>query len=585
MKNSKIIIAIIIAAAVGLGAGYLLFGRTAEQHAHGNAGTGEGPAGEVIYTCSMHPQIRQDEPGLCPICEMKLVPLAEHSASSGPLTLEMTLEAIRLANIQTTTIGEKGRAARTITLNGKISADERRVASQVAHVPGRIEKLFATFTGERIQPGQRLAEIYSPELVTAQQELLEALRFQDVNPRLVDAAREKLRRWKVPPQMIEEIEKTGQVKENATVYADAGGVIRKRMVSVGDYVKEGEALFALADLDRLWVLFDAYEEDLAHIETGDIVEFSTPVLPGRQFTTRITYIDPVIDPASRTAALRAEISNTAGLLKPEMFVRGVVNAGERKGQQLLVPRSAVLWTGPRSVVYVKVPNTNVPAFEYREVALGDALGDNYLVREGLAPGEEVVTNGTFAIDAAAQLNNQASMMNRQVVVKGLAPPPAPDFRAEAPAAFRQQLENLSIEYLKLKDALVASDTPAAARAGEGFMKGLGQVNMELLQGQAHHFWMDQLNAMRTHAGKISQADNIGEQRKQFDFLSGLLIETIRAFGMEGAQLYVQHCPMAFDDRGADWISDERQILNPYFGDKMLKCGVVKDSFFALNKEM
>ena len=203
MKNSKIIIAIIIAAAVGLGAGYLLFGRTAEQHAHGNAGTGEGPAGEVIYTCSMHPQIRQDEPGLCPICEMKLVPLAEHSASSGPLTLEMTLEAIRLANIQTTTIGEKGRAARTITLNGKISADERRVASQVAHVPGRIEKLFATFTGERIQPGQRLAEIYSPELVTAQQELLEALRFQDVNPRLVDAAREKLRRWKVPPQMIE----------------------------------------------------------------------------------------------------------------------------------------------------------------------------------------------------------------------------------------------------------------------------------------------------------------------------------------------------------------------------------------------
>ncbi|MCB9052522.1 MAG: efflux RND transporter periplasmic adaptor subunit [Lewinellaceae bacterium] len=586
MKNIRIIIITIIAAAIGLGAGYLLFRSPAEQH---NLNTGvagdKNPAETTVYTCSMHPQIRQNEPGLCPICEMELVPLSDASSSGDPLTLQMTLDAVRLANVQTTVIGEKGQSSKAITLNGKISADERRAANQVAHVPGRIEKLYVTFTGELVQKGQRLAEIYSPELVTAQRELLEALRFQDVNPKLAQAAREKLRRWKIPQQMIEELEKTGVIQENVTVYADAGGVVRKRLASVGDYVREGEALFALAELSRLWVLFDAYEDDLAHLHTGDVVAFTTPVLPGRQFSTRITYIDPVIDPASRTAALRAEINNSSGLLKPEMFVKGVIQAREATGKQLLVPRSAVLWTGQRSVVYLKVPNSIVPTFEYREVALGEALGNNYLVREGLMAGDEVVTNGAFAIDAAAQLNNQASMMNRQVMVEGMAAPAAPDFRESTPPSFRQQMEALSKRYLKLKDALVATDSLAAAKAGEGFLEGLNQVDMGLLQGPAHHFWMGQLNAMRTHAGKIAKAKNVEEERKQFDFLSTLLIETIRAFGTEGHQLYIQHCPMAFDDRGADWISEETQILNPYFGDKMLKCGVVKDSLFTPTKAL
>lgn len=580
MKNIRIIIITIVAAGIGLGAGYLLFNEPAGRHEHAAAEAVEEPEEETIYTCSMHPQVRQNEPGLCPICEMELVPVGEASTADGGITLEMTLEAIRLANVQTTTIGEKGQAAKTITLNGKISADERRAASQVAHVPGRIEKLYATFTGEQIRKGQRLAEIYSPELVTAQRELLEAMRFQDVNPKLAQAAREKLRRWKVPPQMIEELERTGKVRENTTVYADASGVVRKRLVSVGDYVKEGEALFALADLSRLWVLFDAYEEDLAHIQAGDRVEFTTPVLPGRTFSTRITYIDPVIDPASRTAALRAEVANPSGLLKPEMFVKGSVKVAKTAGRQLLVPRSAVLWTGQRSVVYVKIPNANVPTFEYREVTLGEALGESYLVKDGLSIGEEVVTNGTFAVDAAAQLNNQASMMNRNVMVEGMAPPAAPDFREDAPLEFQKQLQALANRYLILKDALVETDPEAAANAGQDFLAGLNQVDMSLLRGPAHNFWMGQLNAMRAHAGRIAKADKVEEQREQFDFLSNLLIETIRAFGIEGAKLYVQHCPMAFDDRGADWISNETQILNPYFGDKMLKCGLVKDSLFA-----
>lgn len=222
----------------------------------------------------------------------------------------------------------------------------------------------------------------------------------------------------------------------------------------------------------------------------------------------------------------------------------------------------------------------MPTFEYREVTLGEALGESYLVKDGLSIGEEVVTNGTFAVDAAAQLNNQASMMNRNVMVEGMAPPAAPDFREDAPLEFQKQLQALANRYLILKDALVETDPEAAANAGQDFLAGLNQVDMSLLRGPAHNFWMGQLNAMRAHAGRIAKADKVEEQREQFDFLSNLLIETIRAFDIEGAKLYVQHCPMAFDDRGADWISNETQILNPYFGDKMLKCGLVKDSLFA-----
>jgi len=270
-------------------------------------------------------------------------------------------------------------------------------------------------------------------------------------------------------------------------------------------------------------------------------------------------------------------------LKPEMFVKGTLKIVETGGQQLLVPRSAVLWTGQRSVVYVKIPNTNVPSFEYREVTLGEAIGDSYLVQEGLSAGEEAVTNGAFTIDAAAQLNNQASMMNRNVIVEGMAPPAAPNFRENTPAAFQKQLQALANRYLILKDALVDSAPQVAANAGKDFLATLNQVDRNLLQGQAHNFWMGQFNAMRAHAGRVGRADELEEQREQFDFLSNLLIETIRAFGIENAKLYVQHCPMALDDRGADWISKERQILNPYFGAKMLKCGLVKDSLFALQQ--
>lgn len=575
--NNKIIIIAVLALIVGFGLAWLIkpsSDQPAVNTSHDHNGT---TSQDQTWTCSMHPQIRQNEPGDCPICGMDLITLDETS-SSDPLVLEMTPEAVKLASIETTIIGSAGTTEKSFSLSGKIKEDERLTASQVAHVPGRIEKLFVTFTGEQVRQGQKLATLYSPELITAQRELLEAKKFQDVSPELLKAARKKLEYWKISAEQIRTIEESEKIQETFTLLADASGVVTNRRIAVGDYVRQGAVLFDIISLESLWVLFDAYEEDLSSIKVGDRIEFTTPALPDQTFSTRITFIDPVINPSTRVASLRGEIRNKGNLLKPEMFVRGNLQASLSSGEELLVPKSAVLWTGPRSVVYVKVPDAAIPSFQFREIKLGERVGENYLVKDGLAPGEEVVTHGNFAIDAAAQLNNQASMMNQKVLVKGQEAPEEalPNFMAEAPLVFRQQIGQLAKAYLPIKDALVLTDAQQTKQAVAPFLQAIEKVDMNLVQGEAHLYWMDQLNALKAHGKKIAELDDVEVQRKQFDFLSQALIKTIKVFGIEQDTFYVQHCPMAFNDTGAEWISDVEEIRNPYFGDVMLKCGWVEE---------
>lgn len=577
MKNNKQIIWILAAMAFGLLAGWLLFGnQKGEEHEVHSTTTPETVSGDDIWTCSMHPQIRQPEPGDCPICGMDLIPL-EESSSNDPLVLEMTREAVKLANIQTTTIGqEKAGTGNALRLSGKIQPDERLASSQVAHVPGRIEKLYISFTGEQVQKGQKIALLYAPELITAQRELLEAAKLQSVNPGLLEAAKNKLRYWKISDEVIDDVLKNGSIKETFPVYADESGTVTKKRVAVGDYVVQGEALFDLINLRKVWALFDAYEEDIRKVSVGDEITFTTPSLPEQTFKSTITFIDPVINPSTRVASLRTEVNNSRRLLKPEMLVYGAVQNTNNTISSLTVPKTAVMWTGKRSVVYVKLPDMNVPSFQYREIELGEASGNSYTVSSGLEAGEEVVTNGAFSIDAAAQLNNQSSMMNRRVTIKGeKKEPSAPDYTTDTPDAFKLQLEDLTQSYLAMKDALVATNAALAAQKSEAVLQQLSKIDMTLTEGEAHMFWMKELEAMRAHAKKISEAKDVEIQREQFDFLSQALIKSLTAFGVSSDTFYIQHCPMANENNGADWISDEKKIRNPYFGDKMLTCGMVK----------
>ena len=576
MKNTIIIA--VIAAVLGLGVGYLVFGGNAQASHDHNAMTTETTTGsEEIWTCSMHPQIRQPEPGDCAICGMDLI-LLEEGGSDNPLVLEMTESAVKLANIQTTVIGQKTDATgKTFRLTGKVQADERQSSSQVTHIPGRIEKLYVTFTGEQVNEGQKIATIYSPDLITAQRELLEAVKLQDLNLGLVEAARNKLRYLKIGEQTIKSIEERGTVQENFTIFADETGVVTTKRVSVGDYIRQGEPLFDLMNLSKVWVLFDAYEEDLAAISVGDKIEFTTPSVSNKVFKTTVTFIDPIINASTRTAAVRTEVNNRRGLLKPEMLVTGTLQKTAKGKSELSVPKSAVLWTGKRSVAYVKVPDTEIPSFEFKEVELGESVGSSYRVLSGLEAGQEVVTYGSFTIDAAAQLNNQASMMNRNVEIKkevqGVEP--IPDFQAETPTKFKEQIADLTEQYIAVKDAFVETDAKAARTAATAFQTSLAKVDTSLLKGDAHLYWMEKLSALDAHSKKIVSSEDVEKQREQFEFLSVATINTVEAFGTSGDAVYVQHCPMAFGNKGADWLAKEEAISNPYFGDKMMRCGLVK----------
>jgi membrane fusion protein, copper/silver efflux system len=407
MKNKVLIICITLTAGIFLG--WLIF------HRSGNSDSKhEQLAVDVkseIWTCSMHPQIRKENPGKCPICGMDLILLQQSLTSSYDRdAVTISSEAAALANVLTYVVTRKN-PSKEIRLYGKVQADERSVQSQVAHVSGRIEKLYVNFTGENITKDQVLARIYSPELVNGQLELIESSKSKQSQPALYEASKEKLRLWDISDKQIAAIEESGIPQNNIDVISNTSGVVTLRNVNNGDYVSQGTVLFEIADLSKVWILFDAYESDIQFLKTGEKVIFSVQAIPGVKFTGYISFIDPFIDPVTRVARVRVEADNTNGKLKPEMFASAVIiSVLNINKDEIVIPASSVLWTGKRSVIYVKQESANGPSFVMREIELGQSLGEEYVVADGLSAGEEIVTNGTFYIDAAAQLEGKTSMM-------------------------------------------------------------------------------------------------------------------------------------------------------------------------------
>lgn len=396
---------------VGLFLGWIFF-----HHSSTNNQTTTLPtdAKHTTWTCSMHPQIRMDKSGKCPICGMDLIPLQNSGEAIDSNAVAMSESAMKLAELQTSIVA-RGNVVKEVRLYGKIQANESLLQSQTAHVPGRIEKLFVNTTGEYIAKGQLLAKIYSPELVNAQKELLEALSMKDKYPAILDAAREKLRLWKLTDKQISAIESSGKVIYSYDIYSTTSGVLINRKVNEGDHVSTGDVLYDVADLSTVWGFFDAYESDLSWISLNQNVDFTAQAIPGKTFNAKISFIDPVIDPITHITKVRIEIANYNMQFKPEMFLNGTIQArSSGPDEQLIIPQSAVLWTGTRSIVYVKLPKTDIPSFKMREITLGASLKDSYIVEDGLKEGEEIVTNGTFSVDAAAQLSGKPSMMNQEV---------------------------------------------------------------------------------------------------------------------------------------------------------------------------
>lgn len=599
-KNRKIILVAISALIAGIIFGWLVFGRSATrgtaEHNHDTEMAEEIHSGDhqEIWTCSMHPQIRQTEPGNCPICGMELIPLEkELEGEVDPLAVSMSSTAMQLASVSSQIV-HSANPVKLVDLTGKVQADERLVFSQSSHIPGRVEKLMVNFTGEYIKKGDVLASVYSPALVTAQDELFEAQKNKETQPQLFNAAKEKLKNWKLTDKQIEQILQSGSSKEKFDILADVSGFVTKKMVNPGDYLNKGEAIYEIADFSKVWVLFDVYESEIPWIQSGDKVSFTVASIPGETFNGTITYLDPVIDPKTRVARARVEFNNNALKLKPEMFVSGTVKAKlAHTGSRIVVPKTAVMWTGKRSLVYVKNITDLGVSFRMREVSLGPDLGDSYIIESGLEEGEEIAVNGTFSIDAAAQLAGKPSMMNPQGGAvatghnhAGMAMEKAESnvsgsLKPEAvenviPEAFKLQITKVYETYLKMKNAFVSSDPEKVQVQAAGVTSALNKTEMELLSGDVHMAWMKQLKDLNDQLDFIQKSDDIEAQRKAFARYNLTFYHTLKTFGLIGDTAYYQYCPMAENNMGAYWFSEIEEIKNPYFGDAMLGCGETRE---------
>lgn len=531
-----------------------------DAHAHA-----EGEGLPSIWTCSMHPQIRLPEKGDCPICGMDLIPADQESAgTSNSQAFQMTPEALALAQVQTIVIGGM-QAKKELVLSGKLQADERESASLTAKFPGRIEKLFVTFTGEQVKAGQRIATIYSPELLTAQKELLEASKTKATFPQLYQASKDKLSLWKLSAAQIAEIERSGQVKERMDIFADQSGVVLQKNVSVGDYVSMGAVLFTVTNLNSLWLLLDVYESDLPFVALGDEIQFTVAGKPGETLNAKVTFVDPLINANTRAASVRAEIRNVDNTLKPEMFVTARVQTRTTGSlAEVMVPRTAVLWSGKRSIVYVKVPNASLPEFVMREVTLGNRLGENYQIASGLKAGEEIVSYGAFALDASAQLSGKPSLLNRSSTQQ-----------VEVSAAFSEQLTAVVESYFLIKNNLVKDQMPT--KAVQTLTQALAKVSTDGT-GKDNSKWEKIKSGLSEATAKIKASKDIASARTHFSSLSTQVIKLTETYKLNTAVVYKDYCPMAFDNKGGYWLSETEDIKNPYFGASMLTCGEVKQTY-------
>ncbi len=473
MKKTVVFTAIGATAALALVIG-ILIGRGARSRESSPGGaTVESEAKAEFYTCSMHPQIKLPDPkAKCPLCGMALIPVTNKSGGNdGPRDLTLSPGAQKLAGIRTSVVERKFVDA-AIRMVGKVEYDETRLGYITAWVPGRLDRLYVDYTGVPVSEGDHMVHLYSPELLEAQQELIQALKTVEglKNSEMtfsrkraeatVASSREKLRLWGLSAEQITKIEASEKPEDHITINAKMSGIVVHKNAEKGMYVQTGAKIYTIADLSKVWVKLDAYESDLAWLHYGQAVEFETEAYPGETFSGRISFLDPTLDSRTRTVKVRVNVDNSDGRLKPEMFVRAIVRSRVASGGKvmdpalagkwispmhpeivkdepgdcdicgmalvkaeklgyvradagkeeapLVIPASAPLLTGKRAVVYVE---KSPGQYEGRVVELGPRAGDHYLVKDGLKEGEKVVTQGNFKIDSAVQILAKPSMMN------------------------------------------------------------------------------------------------------------------------------------------------------------------------------
>lgn len=451
-----------------------------------------------IWTCSMHPQVRMTKPGKCPICSMPLIsakPAAKPSTTNAALVtasdsmLELSEHARAMASVETAPV-QRRNMSREIRVVGKVQYNETALANITTRVEGYVERLFVDYTGIEVKAGDHLVEIYSPDLLVAQQELLIALDSQR-NATLVEAAKRKLLLWGLTQEQVDYLVLQKRVSDRITLFSPIHGTVTEKMVVQKAMVKPGEMLYRLANLESVWVYLDIYESELPWVQYGQMVETKSEAIPGQSFSGRVWFISPVLNEETRTVKVLLNINNTERKLKPGMYVSAVIRAellangkpaptgvegqwscpmhplvvlpqgGEcpvckmqlvqipgtpasvkPEGDQLLsVPVSAVLDSGVRKLVYVEKPKGQ---FSPVEIVTGPRTDDSYPVLSGLSEGDMVAVRGSFLLDSQFQIRGLPSLFYKegQAAVAGhqhggASSPPAPPATGAKPQGHDQ----------------------------------------------------------------------------------------------------------------------------------------------------
>lgn len=618
-----------IAAAILLVLAAFVIGRFTGSPGPSTQETEASPGAETAseWTCSMHPQVRRPGPGLCPICAMDLIPVsAGGDGGGGPRSLSVTPASAALMRVETAPV-ERRFVEADIRLVGTVDYDETKQGYITAWVPGRLDRLYVDYTGVRVNEGDHMVYLYSPELLTTQEELRRAAEsvrraessgsgaLSQAAAVTLEAARNKLRRWGLTDKQLDEAQRGDGPSDHITIYAPMGGTVIEKNAQEGMYVETGTTIYTIADLSEVWVLLDAYETDLPWIHYGQRVTFTSDALPGETREGRIAFIDPVVNPDTRTARVRVNAANPDGKLRPGMFVRAVVTAQvATKGRvmdaalagkwispmhpeivkdgpgacdicgmalvpaedlgyvpagatdadaPLVIPASAPLITGKRAVVYVLDDSGDAPLYTGREIALGPRAGDSYIVEAGLEEGERVVTHGNFKIDSALQIQAKTSMMQ---------PEERPDtvtLDHDAATAWTGVIDR----YLTVQAALTESEFDVATAAWDEWLAALSAAGAAMTGG-ARDVWHDS-GLAAIAAGPPDKGSDIEALRAAFGAASPAMIGGAKAFGAPtDSGLNVVHCPMALGPEGADWLQRGTEVMNPYLPETMLHCGNV-----------
>ena len=464
-RNLLIALAVVVVAG-----GAVLF---LNQSSDGGADSAAEATGQ-IWTCSMHPQVRMAKPGKCPICSMPLIPAkpvakpatTNATAAASESMLGLSEHARAMASVETAAV-QRRKMSREIRVVGKVQYNETALANITTRVEGYVERLFVDYTGIEIKAGDHLVEIYSPDLLVAQQELLIALDSQR-NSILVESAKRKLLLWGLTQEQVDDLVLRKKVSDRITLFSPIHGTVTEKMVVQKAMVKPGEMLYRLANLESVWVYLDIYESELPWVQYGQMVEIKSEALPGQSFSGRVWFISPVLNEETRTVKVLLNINNTERKLKPGMYVSAVIRAellsdgkpaptgvegqwscpmhplviqpqggecpvckmalvqipGTPSGakpdsEQLLlsVPVTAVLDSGVRKLVYVEKAKGQ---FSPVEIVTGPRTDDSYPVLSGLSDGDKVAVRGSFLLDSQFQVQGLPSLFypQGQAVVSG-----------------------------------------------------------------------------------------------------------------------------------------------------------------------